>query len=63
MPRLRFSDVEIIAAFALFLGLIVFWRIAGLGTVVALAAMTDLAITRVQVKRARRPAPVRRTRV
>ena len=37
--------------------------IAGLSTVAALAALTDLAITRVQVKRARRTAPVRRTRV
>ena len=63
MPRFRFSDVEIISALALFVGLIVLWRVAGLGTVVALAAMSDLAITRVQVKRARRTAPVRRTRV
>ena len=58
MTRFRMTDVEIIAVFGLFLGLVVLWQIGGLGTVAALAAITDIAITRTEAKRARRAAPV-----
>ena len=56
MTRFRLTDIELIAIAVLFLVLVTIWQLTGLGTVAALAAMTDIAITRTCVRRARRAA-------
>ena len=60
MPGLRLvNDTEILAVLGLFLVLVVLWQFSDLSAVLTLAAISDLSLTALASRRARRAARAR----